>query len=612
MEKAELRESVDQDRQNRDRQNRDLHRGLGHTLFYVKGLPVSAFSIVLAGIASVGGFIFGYDTGQISDMLIMDDFLTRFGDCDPITGVCHFSNVRSGLIVGLLSIGTLFGAIGGATVADVFGRRNAMSLECLIFTVGIVIQLASIDAWYQVAIGRLIAGVGVGGLSAAVPMYQAETAPAQIRGSLTATYQLFITFGLLVAYCICIGTRTIDGPASWRTVVGIGLVFSTFLGVTIQFMPESPRWCTRNGKVEQARAAIAKVRALPLDDSIVTTEMDEILDSIEVELGVSRERFIAGDAPTMREVIAAQGGGGSTYREVLKQWFSLFKGYKRGSSRIGYRTMLGISLQALQQLTGANYFFYYGATVFQSVGIDDSFVTQIILGVVNFVCTFPSLWILERFGRRNPLICGGIWQSVWLFCFAAAGTAKDPTEDEGIGKFMIVSTCFFIAGFAMTWGPAIWILMGETFPTYTRARQGALGTASNWLWNFLIAFFTPFITSAIDFSYGFVFASGNFLGMLVVFFFLYESSGLTLENVDLMYRDPNALPWKSRSWYPAGYNSRAEVEAETRKVLEEKKQAETRRILEEHGHTVPAKRDTSYAPGSDSTPGPGHNGTMAV
>ncbi|KAL5522838.1 hypothetical protein ACEPAG_8856 [Sanghuangporus baumii] len=605
MEKAELKESADHQHRDRDRENRDLHRGLGHTLFYVKGLPISIFSIVLAGIASMGGFIFGFDTGQISDMLVMDDFRSRFGDCNPETGICHFSNARSGLIVALLSIGTLFGALGGAPLSDITGRRNAMSIECVIFTIGIVIQLASISAWYQLAIGRLIAGIGVGGLSAAVPMYQAETAPAQIRGALTATYQLFITFGILIAYCICIGTRTINGPASWRTVVGIGLVFSTFLGVTIQFMPESPRWCTRNGRVEQARAAIAKIRALPTDDPIVETEMEEILDSIEVELGVSRERFLAGDPPTMREVIAAQGGGGSTGREVFKQWLSLFKGFKRGSSRIGYRTVLGMVLQGLQQLTGANYFFYYGASIFQSVGISDSFVTQIILGAVNFVTTFPALWILERFGRRLPLIWGGLWQSVWLFAFAAAGTAKDPTTDEGIGKFMIVATCFFIAGFAMTWGPGIWILMGETFPTYSRARQGALGTASNWLWNFLLAFFTPFIVSAIDFRYGFVFASCNFLGMLVVFLFLYESSGLTLENVDLMYRDANAVPWKSRSWYPAGYNSRAEVEAEARKALDEKRQAETQRITEAHQqHAIPMKRDTSYAPST-----PGNNGS---
>lgn len=181
-----------------------------------------------------------------------------------------------------------------------------------------------------------------------------------------------------------------------------------------------------------------------------------------------------------------------------------------------------MALQTFQQLTGANYFFYYGATIFTSVGIEDSFVTQIILGAVNFICTFGGLYVMEKvsshfevsstgssciqFGRRIPLIVGGIWNSAWLFVFAAAGTARDPTVDQGIGKLMIVSACMFIFGYAMTWAPGVWILIGETFPTRTRAKQGALATASNWLMNFLLAFFTPFIVSAIEFRYGFVFA----------------------------------------------------------------------------------------------------------
>ena len=167
-------------------------------------------------------------------------------------------------------------------------------------------------------------------------------------------------------------------------------------------------------------------------------------------------------------------------------------------------------------------FIQYGATIFQSVGINDSFVTQIILGAVNFGCTFGGLYIMETFGRRMPLIVGGIWQAAWLFVFAAAGTAKDPSTDEGIGKLMIVSACLFILGYAMTWAPGIWILVGETFPTRTRAKQAALATASNWLWNFLIAFFTPFITRAIKFRYGFVFAACNLTGAVIVYFFLYE------------------------------------------------------------------------------------------
>ncbi|KAH9475006.1 High-affinity glucose transporter ght2 [Psilocybe cubensis] len=505
-------------------------------LFYMHGMPIGGTAIMLALVASMGGFIFGYDTGQISDILLMEDFKLRFATCsNPVDhNSCEFSTVRAGLIVSLLSIGTLAGALMGAPIADGIGRRRAMTAECLLFCIGIIVQLTSFHVWQQVAVGRLISGLAVGALSAAVPMYQAETAPTQIRGTLTATYQLFITLGILVAYCIAIGTRSLPGAASWRTLIGIGFVWPVILGVGILFMPESPRWLVAHGHTKAAERSIARAYGIKAADEgtnrFVQAEVDEIVNQVQMET------------------------------RLRSGWIDCFK----PKNKTLYRTLLGMTLQSFQQLTGANYFFYYGATIFQSVGINDSFVTQIILGAVNFVCTFGGLYVMERFGRRRPLICGGIWQAAWLFVFAAAGTAKDPRTNSNIGKLMIVSACLFILGYAMTWAPGIWILIGETFPTRTRAKQGALSTASNWLWNFLIAFFTPFITSAIDFRYGFVFAACNLTGAVIVFFFLYESSDLSLESVDNMYNDPHCKPWTSSSWAPAGYSSRYDLVEQTK------------------------------------------------
>ncbi|VDB83133.1 unnamed protein product [Peniophora sp. CBMAI 1063] len=509
-------------------------------LFYMQGVPIGWVSIMLALVASMGGFIFGYDTGQISDILLMDDFVLRFAQCGTPgdSSTCHFSNVREGLIVGLLSIGTLIGALGGAPTADFFGRRRAMQMECLVFVVGVIIQITAEHSWVQVAVGRLISGFGVGALSAAVPMYQAETAPPQIRGTMTATYQLFITFGILVAYCISIGTRNMDGRGAWQTVIGIGIVWPAILAGGIQFMPESPRWLAAHGHVEKAERALALCRGVDpnAEDYIIKKEVEEIRAAVEYE------------------------------KDTRAGWLDCFS--PRG--KMLYRTLLGMSLQSLQQLTGANYFFYYGATIFQSVGISDSYVTQIILGAVNFGCTFLGLYVMERFGRRIPLIIGGVWQSMWLFVFAAAGTAKDPTTNEGIGKLMIVSACLFILGYASTWAPGIWILIGETFPTRTRAKQGALATASNWLWNFLLAFFTPFIVGDIGFKYGFIFASCNLAGAVVVFFFLYESSDISLEAVNMMYNDPACKPWTSRAWAPPGYANRHDLIEQTRAAEQHK------------------------------------------
>jgi len=205
--------------------------------------------------------------------------------------------------------------------------------------------------------------------------------------------------------------------------------------------------------------------------------------------------------------------------------------------------------------------FYFGTQIFNGVGIHNPFDTQLILGAVNVVSTFFGLYVMEKFGRRWPLIVGAIWQATWLFVFAAVGSSKDPLTHIETARIMIASACMFILGFATTWGPGIWIVIGETFPVRTRTKQGALATASNWLWNFLLAFFTTFITDDIGFKYGYVFAGCNLAGCLVVFFFLYESSNLPLEAVDVMYNDPHVKPWTSEKWVPKGFKTRHDLVA---------------------------------------------------
>jgi SP family sugar:H+ symporter-like MFS transporter len=178
-------------------------------------------------------------------------------------------------------------------------------------------------------------------------------------------------------------------------------------------------------------------------------------------------------------------------------------------------------------------------------------VTQVILGAVNFGTTFGGLYVVENFGRRKSLIVGAIWMFVMFMIFASLGhfvlDIDHPENTPGAGKGMIVVTCFFIAAYAMTWGPMIWAIVAELFPSKYRAKGMALATASNWAWNFLISFFTTFITSDIDFAYGYVFAGCLFVGALVVYFFVIEGKGRTLEELDFMYV-AKVAPWKSSSY----------------------------------------------------------------
>lgn len=209
--------------------------------------------------------------------------------------------------------------------------------------------------------------------------------------------------------------------------------------------------------------------------------------------------------------------------------------------RMLYRVALAMALQMFQQLSGANYFFYYGTTVFSGVGLDNSYVTAMILGGVNVGATVAGVVMARYFPRRKSLYLAALWQCMCFLVFASVGQFLFKDAEEGSpmaktsGTVMIVFACLFIVGFASTWGPLVWACIGEMFPYRYRAAGMSLATSSNWLWNFLLAFFTPFITGDIQFAYGYVFAGCNLAAFVIVYFFLIESSGRTLEEVDALY-----------------------------------------------------------------------------
>lgn len=172
--------------------------------------------------------------------------------------------------------------------------------------------------------------------------------------------------------------------------------------------------------------------------------------------------------------------------------------------------------------------------------------------------TFYGLYVVEKYGRRWPLFLGALWQAVWLLVFASIGTALPPDKNKISGIVMIVSACMYIASFAGTWGPMAWVVIGESFPVRTRAKQASFATAGNWLGNFMISFLTPLATSGISYAYGFVFVGTNIAAALLVWFFLFESRALSLEHVDLMYSTDGLKPWNSHKWVPPGYVTRAQ------------------------------------------------------
>ncbi|KAM0431437.1 hypothetical protein ACHAPT_005414 [Fusarium lateritium] len=475
-----------------------------HTTNDAAEQKITFLACFLGLVASIGGFKFGYVSGQISGFFMMNDYSHRFGELQN-DGTYNFSAVRQGTIVGLLSAGCLVGSLISGSLADSIGRRLTISLTALSTCVGTIIEISSTTHWVQFAIGRLVTGFGIGSLSVVVPMYQSESSPAIIRGILVSTYQLFITLGIWTAEMVNYGTETRDDSGAWRIPNGLSFLWSLILGAGILFLPESPRYAYRKGREVEARNTIARLAGLEPDASSVNRQIADIQEKLDEERALPDTK-----------------------------WHEIFTG-----PRMLYRTTLGIVLQAGQQLTGINFFFYFGTTVFASTGLSNSYVTQLILGSVNCACTFAGLYVVQKYSRRMALMVGGAWMMMCFFVYAFVGhfalDRDDPLKTPAAGAVLVTFSCLAIAAFATTWGPLVWAVVAELYPSQYRGRCMALATAANWLWNFLISFFTRFITDAIDYFYGLVFAGCCAALIAIVFFFLIESKDRTLEEIDTMY-----------------------------------------------------------------------------
>ncbi|SCU95671.1 LAMI_0F03246g1_1 [Lachancea mirantina] len=491
----------------------------------VSSKPLSSYILVmcLCLMVAFGGFVFGWDTGTISGFVNMTDFKQRFGFYDPSSGTYYLSDVRTGLIVAIFNIGCAIGGLTLGKLGDLYGRRKGLMAVIIVYGIGIAIQISSSRKWFQYFIGRIVSGLGVGGIAVLSPALISETSPKHLRGTCVSFYQLMITLGIFVGYCTNYGTKSYTNSVQWRLPLGLCFLWAIFMVSGMVMVPESPRYLVEVGKVEEARRSIAKSNKLNEEEPGVTAEIELISAGIEAE----------------------RAAGNATFGELFSS-----------KGKILQRVVMGVMIQSLQQLTGNNYFFYYGTTIFKAVGLEDPFETSIVLGVVNFASTFVGLYTVEKYGRRNCLLWGSACMSVCFVVFATVGVTKlwpngkEQPSSVSAGNCMIVFTCLFIFFFATTWAPIAYVIVAESYPLRVKNRAMAIAVGSNWVWGFIIGFCTPFITTAINFYYGYVFMGCLVFSFVYVFFFVCETKGLTLEEVNEMYEDA-VLPWKSASWIPS-------------------------------------------------------------
>lgn len=502
---------------------------MGLALKKPEGVPGSSWPAIAIGMfVAFGGVLFGYDTGTISGILAMDYWQNLFS-----TGFINEKNHldvtagQSSQIVSILSAGTFFGALGAAVIADRIGRRWSLIVSCWVFNIGVIMQTAA-TAIPLFTAGRFFAGFGVGLVSALIPLYQSETAPKWIRGVIVGSYQLAITIGLLLAAILNNATHKRQDTGSYRIPIAVQFAWSLILIIGMLVLPETPRYLIRSGKFDRAVSALSKLRRLPTDHSAIIQEIEEIQANHEYELSLGKASYL-----------------------------DCFRG------NVGKRQLTGCLLQGLQQLTGINFIFYYGTQYFKNSGIKNAFIISMITSAVNTASTFPGLYAIDKWGRRPLLLWGAVGMATSQFLVAVIGTLTTGQNPDGslfaknvaAQKASIAFVCIYIFFFASTWGPIAWVVTGEIFPLKVRAKALSMTTATNWLLNWAIAYSTPYLVNYgpgnanLQSKIFFIWFACCFLCIAFVYFLIYETKGLTLEQVDELY-DEVKVARKSVGWVP--------------------------------------------------------------
>ncbi|OQV08498.1 hypothetical protein CLAIMM_12761 [Cladophialophora immunda] len=443
---------------------------------------------LLATVAYMGSFLFGYDVGVMGSVLAFDSFKEDFGLPTNSSGFASAKAAEiSSNVVSLLIAGCFFGALVAAFLNEKFGRRFSLMGFAAVFLLGAALQTGSPRKLSYIYAGRVIAGLGVGGMSSITPVFVAENSPARVRGRITGLFQEFLVLGTTVSYWLDYGVAKNIPKSSkqWRIPLGVQLV--------------------PGGILLEAVASLAHIRCDSPDGVEVMSELAEIKASIAEEEELSE---------------------GVTWKECLQP-------------NMRKRFMIIFFLMLCQQFTGTNSIGYFAPQIFQTVGLsgtDSSLFATGVYGVVKVFATGLFLWwITDKIGRKWPLVVGGVWMAAMMFILGAILATHPPNQADGVSHAsiaMVVMIYLYVIGYSLSWGPGPWIYVGKIFPTRTRAYGVALGAATQWLFNFVISKITPAAIHNLGWKtfimYG-VFCLGN---AAFAFVFIRETKGRTLEEMN--------------------------------------------------------------------------------
>jgi len=455
--------------------------------------------IALAIAGAIGGFLFGFDSSVVN------------GAVDAIEGQFDLSSTLTGLAVASALIGCAVGAYIAGRLADWKGRIPAMVVGAVLFFVSALGSGFAFGVWDLVA-WRLVGGLGIGIASVIAPAYIAEISPKALRGRLGSLQQLAITIGIFAALLSDAVFANAAGGASkelwlgleaWRWMFLAGVVPAVVYGLISLKLPESPRFLVL--KKREDDAATVFTRLWPNDD--VDKAIREIREAIKVDEQGSKKGALRGPALGLKPIV----------------W-------------------VGIALSVFQQFVGINVIFYYSTTLWKSVGFDESnsLTISVITSVTNIAVTFIAIALVDRVGRKPILLVGSVGMAVSLATMAlsfsqAVGTSDAPSLPGAWGPIALVAANVFVVSFGASWGPVVWVLLGEMFPNRIRARALGVAAAAQWIANFAITIsFPPLASVSLVLTYG-LYALFAALSFVFVWRLVPETRGLSLEEAQTLF-----------------------------------------------------------------------------
>jgi SP family sugar:H+ symporter-like MFS transporter len=427
---------------------------------------------------ALGGLLFGYDTGVISGAIL---FIKKDFD---------LSAFMQGAVVASLLLGAMVGAAFAGPLSDRLGRRNLIIAAGVIFTVGSIVAAVSPTVGVLLA-ARFVLGIAVGCAALVVPLYLSEIAPTEIRGAISSLNQLMIVGGILVAFLV---NAVLASSEAWRVMVGLAVVPSLVLLVGMIWMPETPRFLVHDGEEDEAREVLEAVRE----------------DGHEEEL------------EDIRKVEAEEQGGG--LRELGAAW-------------VRPALLVAIGLAVFQQLVGINTIIYYAPTTLTNVGYSDqsAIYANIVIGVLNVAMTVLAIRLVDRVGRKPLLLAGLAGMVTSLLVLGVSLSVMSEPNSPGDPAAIITLVCLatFIASFAATWGPVVWVMLPEILPLSVRGAALGVAVSLQWLANFAVSqSFPPMIDA---WGAGTVFLGYAGMGLIATAFvlkFVTETKGRSLEEIE--------------------------------------------------------------------------------